>query len=84
MVLFGKEINVKIDDRSMKIASAVVVAIIAITIAVLLIFPRVTELMDKISEVEKAKKEWIAKDEEAKKKKKPAGKEEPPPEENNN
>ena len=68
MVLFGKEINVKIDDRSMKIASAVVVAIIAITIAVLLIYPRVTELMDKISEVEKAKKEWIAKDEEAKKK----------------
>ena len=68
MVLFGKEINVKIDDRSMKIAAAVVVALIAILIAVLLIYPRVTELMDKISEVEKAKKEWIAKDEEAKKK----------------
>lgn len=68
MVLFGKEINVKIDDRSMKIAAAAAVALIAIVIAALLIYPRVTELMDKISEVEKAKKDWISKDEEAKKK----------------
>ncbi len=68
MVLFGKEIDLAIDDRSMKIAAAAVVAVVAIVVAVLLIYPKVNDLMDKMKEVEKAKIEWIAKDEEAKRK----------------
>lgn len=68
MVVFGKEINVALDDRSMKIAAAAIVAVTAIAVAVLLLLPKVTDLMDKMKEVEKAKVEWIAKDEEAKKK----------------
>ena len=69
MVLFGKELNLGLDDRSMKIASAVVVALIAVVIAVLLVYPKVTELMDKMKQVETAKAEWIKKDDEAKRKK---------------
>lgn len=69
MVLFGKELKLGLDDRSMKIASAVVVALIAIVIAVLLVYPKVTELMDKMKQVETAKAEWIKKDDEAKRKK---------------
>jgi hypothetical protein len=68
MVLFKKDINLSMDDRSMKIAAAAVVAVIAIVIAALVIYPKVDELMDKMKDVEKAKLEWIAKDEEAKRK----------------
>lgn len=68
MVLFKKDINMAIDDRSMKIAAAVVVAVIAVAAAVIMIVPKVNELMDKMKEVENAKLEWIKKDEEAKKK----------------